>query len=65
MDDLMAGLQAFSDGDIAGAQNHFARVVKVNPMNAQAWLWLGHCIRDPEKKKFCYQRAYQLDPHNP
>jgi Tfp pilus assembly protein PilF len=65
MDDLLAGLQAFSEGDIAVAQGYFARVVKVNPSNSQAWLWLGHCIRDPEKKQFCYQRAYQLDPQNP
>jgi|WetSurMetagenome_2_1015567.scaffolds.fasta_scaffold1218541_1 hypothetical protein len=64
MDDLLAGLQAFSDGDVVGARNCFARVVQANPSNAQGWLWLGHCVRDPEKKQFCYQRAYQLDPQN-
>jgi tetratricopeptide (TPR) repeat protein len=63
MDDLIAeGLRAYSAGDIPTARGLFSRGVKEDPTSVQGWFWLGRCMEDAEKKRFCYQRALTLDP---
>lgn len=55
------GIQAAQAGDRALAQKLLMEAVRQNPRSAQAWFWLGNVLDDAEKKKYCHERALQLD----
>lgn len=40
------------------------QVVQAEPRNENAWLWLSTCFNDPEKKKFCINKALEINPEN-
>ncbi len=58
------GVQAANAGDYQKAQAYFVRVVQANPKSEKGWLYLGHCLADPEKRMDCYQRVLRLNPSN-
>ncbi len=58
------GVQAARAGDFKTAQTYFVRVVQANPNSEKGWLYLGHCLADPEKRITCYQRVLKLNPYN-
>lgn len=59
---LQVGIQNFRNNQRANAVQNFAEAVRSDPLNASAWYWLGQVIEDPEKKKYCRDRAIALDP---
>ena len=59
---LQVGIQNFRNDQRATAVQNFAEAVRSDPLNASAWYWLGQVIEDPEKKKYCHDRAIALDP---
>jgi tetratricopeptide (TPR) repeat protein len=61
-DILENGVRAARRGDLPQARTLLANAVRQNPESAYAWLWLGRVLDEPDKKKFCFQRALQLDP---
>ena len=63
-DDLQHGIAAFKAGDIQKAQSLFAGIVRRNPKSEPGWLWLGHCLSDPQKREYCYQKVLALNPQN-
>lgn len=56
------GVIAYQQGNKAQANVLFTRAVKNNPNDAIAWYWLGKCQTDPEKVRYCFDRASRLDP---
>lgn len=58
----MQGIQAARSGDTAKAIPLLASVVKNFPDSEQGWLWLGHCLEDKEKRRYCYQKVLSLNP---
>lgn len=42
----------------------FAKAVKLQPENEDAWMWLSKCLEDPEEKLYCLQRVVNINPHN-
>lgn len=63
-DSFKLGVQAARAGDYQTAQTHFIQAVQSNPNSEKAWLYLGHCITDAEKRITCYQRVLKLNPSN-
>jgi tetratricopeptide (TPR) repeat protein len=62
-DDLFRqGLSAAKAGDLATAQKLFTEVLRKDPLHVNAWVALGHCQTDPEKKKYCFTKVLSLDP---
>jgi hypothetical protein len=39
-------------------------VVKAEPKNELAWLWLATCVDSIDKKKFCLNKALSINPNN-
>ena len=64
-DSFKLGVQAARAGDYKTAQTYFIQVVKANPNSEKGWLYLGHCLAEPELRKECYQKVLKLNPYNP
>jgi hypothetical protein len=57
--------QALKAGDTLQARNLLTQLVKTDPQNAQAWLMLSACWNEPEKKRYCLEKASSLQPDDP
>lgn len=66
MDDqnLLLGIEEAKKGNYGKAAEYLARVVQSDPTNMDGWLFLGHCLPDVEKRRYCYQRALAISPQN-
>jgi tetratricopeptide (TPR) repeat protein len=66
MDDqnLLLGIEEAKKGNYEKAAGYLAKAVQANPMNPDVWLFLGHCLSDIEKRRYCYQRALAIDPQS-
>ncbi len=60
---IETGISAYNKGDRRLASAIFNRIVQTEPTHAAAWYWLGKCISDPEKARYCFDRAEQLNPY--
>jgi tetratricopeptide (TPR) repeat protein len=63
-DDLAKAIAAAKAGDLQQARTILAGIVQANPQSEQGWLWLGHCMKDPQKRLYCYQKVLTLNPGN-
>jgi len=61
---LQQAIQAIQSGDNATAQHLLRQLLALEPNNDQAWLWLAICLPDPEKQRFCLQKALSIRPDN-
>lgn len=52
-------------GEIDRAKNILNSILKKDPKNERAWLWISKCFVGVEKKKFCLERVLKINPHNP
>ncbi len=65
MDDrLQKGIQVYRSGDRAGAMRIFSDLLRENPRNEPAWLWLSACVDDPHKREFCLKKVLEINPNN-
>jgi hypothetical protein len=62
---LNSAIAAIKSGDNATGSRLLAEILKGEPSNESAWLWLSFCVDDIEKKKFCLKNALSLNPNNP
>lgn len=62
---LQQAIAAVKAGDKRTGQRLLAEVLKAEPRNETAWLWLATLLDDPEKKKHCLHKVLQIDPDNP
>lgn len=55
-------IEAFRAGqrDIAGMA--FARIVRAEPRNEAAWLWLSACVEQTDRRRACLERVLVLNP---
>jgi hypothetical protein len=67
MDDEKALEQAISaarSGDRQAARRLLAGILRRDPRNAGAWLWMSGVVDDDAQRIECLQRALTLDPEN-
>lgn len=65
MDDpLLQAIAAIKAGDKQTGLGILATIIRENPANEPAWIWMAWTIDDPEKKRECYQRVLALNPNN-
>ena len=57
-------IQLIREGNTKSAGKILAEVVKQEPRNETAWLWLAGCFDDNDKKKFCLKKALEINPKN-
>ena len=57
--------EAIKAGDTLQARNLLTQLLKTEPQAAQAWLLLSACWVEPEKKRYCLEKAASLQPDDP
>jgi hypothetical protein len=57
-------VQAIQAGERERAQGLLAEQLAVHPQDDRAWFWLSASVTDPEKKRYCLQRALSIQPDN-
>jgi Tfp pilus assembly protein PilF len=62
--DLERSINLIQLGDIAGGRKLLAQIIKTDPKNELAWLWLSTSLDDQEQARYCLQRALEINPQN-
>ncbi|MCD4674133.1 MAG: hypothetical protein K8R77_15835 [Anaerolineaceae bacterium] len=57
-------IQLIRSGDKKSGGKLLAEIVKNDPHNETAWLWLAACFDKEEKKKYCLKKALEINPDN-
>lgn len=63
-DKLQEAITAIKSGDKVTGQQLLAQVIKAEPKNETAWLWMTTVTDDPEKKRYCLKTVLQINPNN-
>ena len=61
---LPRAIAAIKAGDTETGQRLLVQVIKVDPQNETAWLWMTSTLDDPQEKKQCLQKVLQINPDN-
>jgi hypothetical protein len=61
-DQATAALKA---GDTVSARNLLTQALKIDPQDARLWVTLSTCWSEPEKKRFCLEKALAIQPDDP
>src|SRR3970040_35564 len=59
-----AAIAAVKAGDKTSGLHLLSEIVKVEPSNETAWLWLSVCVDNVEQKKYCLTKALSINPNN-
>jgi Tfp pilus assembly protein PilF len=51
-------------GEIEKARPLLIEVLKQNPSNENAWLWMTKCVTETEQKRYCFEKVLKLNPQN-
>lgn len=61
---LTQAIQLIKAGNKPAAIPLLREVLQANPRDENAWLWLFACVEQAEQKKFCLQKALEINPGN-
>jgi hypothetical protein len=62
--DLQQAVTLIKSGDKTRGGQILAEIVKRDPRNENAWLWLASCVSTNEKKIYCLKKVLVIDPNN-
>jgi hypothetical protein len=51
-------------GNTERGKQLLVEVLKQNPKDEKAWLWMSKCVESVSQKKDCFQRVLQINPNN-
>ena len=63
-DDLQSSIAYIKSGNRTAGQQLLMKVIKADPKNEAAWLWMASAVDDLERKKECLQKVLQINPSN-
>lgn len=64
-DQLLEAIRYFETGNKQDAQKQLVQVLKTDPENEYAWLWMALTLEDdPVRKKACLEKVLALNPQN-
>jgi|GEM_PF-652724 len=58
-------IEALKGGQLAQARSLLTQAIKNDPREARAWFWLSACWSEPEKQRYCLEKALALQPDAP
>jgi tetratricopeptide (TPR) repeat protein len=61
---IQQGAAALKAGDTARAYAALREAVRLDPNNEQGWLWLAGTVSSPDQRRFCLERALQINPQS-
>jgi thioredoxin-like negative regulator of GroEL len=51
-------------GDIEKGKHILIEILKHNPRDENAWLWLTRCVTETEQKRYCFEKILKINPQN-
>jgi hypothetical protein len=63
-DDLQKAIELLRDGDTLAARRLLSDIVKIDPNNEQAWLWLSSSVTDEDRRRECLEHVLRINPGN-
>jgi hypothetical protein len=61
---LRAGIDAAKNGDRDGARRLLGEVVRADPRNELAWIWLAAVLTNPTERRAALRRVLDINPAN-
>ena len=61
---LRRAIAAIKAGDKVGGQRLLAEVIRNDPRNEAAWLWLSAALDSDEQRRICLERVLSINPGN-
>ena len=61
---LQTAIAAVHSGDKETAQRLLAQVIRDDPQNATAWLWMSSVTDSDEHRRYCLEQVLTINPHN-
>ena len=61
---VQTGIELFKSGNKPRALQIFLDVLKREPKNEIAWLWLAACVESPQQKRDCFHKILAINPNN-
>ncbi len=63
-DSLQQAIKFIKSGDKKRGGQLLAEIVKKDPHNLNAWLWLSSCVNSDKQRIYCLQKALEIDPNH-
>src|SRR5215216_653331 len=63
-DKLYSAIAAYKSGNKSVAQQILSDLIKTEPNNESAWLWLSACLTDINQKMYCLNKVLSINPNN-
>lgn len=57
---ILSAVEAIQRGDIGQGRATLSWVVRKEPDNRLAWVWLATCVAEEEARDECYRRASRV-----
>jgi hypothetical protein len=51
-------------GEIEKGKQLLAEVIKQNPRDEKAWLWMTKCVTNTEQERYCFNQVLKINPQN-
>jgi len=63
-DNLSRAIKAIKSGDKATGKKLLVEIIRSEPDNQYAWLWMSKCVIEHKQKRECFERVLRIDPNN-
>jgi len=55
-------IQEINGGELSDARQMLAAAIRIDPAYELAWIWFGSIASDDAERRYCYERAVEIDP---
>ena len=62
--DTTQAIEIIRQGNLKEGAKILSQILKTNPEDESAWLWMSACVSDQDKKIYCLEKVVQLNPSN-
>jgi tetratricopeptide (TPR) repeat protein len=61
---LEQAIEALRQGQKSQAREILTRLIQAEPDNALYWVWLSAAVESEKERRYCLERAFEIDPQN-
>ncbi len=57
-------IHEINSGELSDARQMLAAALRLDPTYEAAWIWFGSIAENDEERRYCYQKALEIDPNS-